>query len=102
VSWVEVAKANEIEPGRVGVVEVDGERIAICNVDGTFYAIDDLCSHDGGPLDQGELMGDQIECPRHGARFDVKSGRALTLPAVRPIASYPARETDGMVEVDLE
>lgn len=102
MTWVELAKEDDVEPGRVAVFEIGDERVALCNVAGVFYAIDDVCSHDGGPLDQGELIGDQIECPRHGARFDVKTGRALTLPAVRPIASYPVRAADGVVEVELE
>jgi 3-phenylpropionate/trans-cinnamate dioxygenase ferredoxin subunit len=82
--------------------EVDGKRIALCHVDGSFYAIDDVCTHDGGPLDQGQLEGDQIECPRHGARFDVKTGRALTLPAVRPVNSYPVQVEGDDVKVALE
>ncbi len=100
--FVKVATTSDIEPGTVKVCEAGGKQIAVCNVDGTFYAIDDVCTHDNGPLDQGELMGDQIECPRHGALFDVKTGKALTLPAVQPVQSY-AVQVDGddiKVEVD--
>ena len=96
---VTVAKADDIPPGQVRVYEVGGRRIAVCNVDGTFYAIDDVCTHDGGPLDQGELEGEQIECPRHGARFDVRTGRALTLPAVRPVGTYPVQVKGSEVMV---
>ena len=71
--------------------EVDGKRIALCNVNGRFYAIDDVCTHDGGPLDQGELEGNLVECPRHGAKFDVTTGRAVVLPAVRPVQTYSRR-----------
>ncbi len=92
--FVKVATTGEIAPGKVNVYEVGGRRVAVCNVEGEFFAIDDVCTHDGGSLDQGELEGEQIECPRHGARFDVKTGRALTLPAVRPVKSYPV-EVDG-------
>src|SRR3712207_9141244 len=60
-----------------------GHRVALCNVSGEFYAIEDVCTHDAGPLDQGELIGSQIKCPRHGAKFDVTTGKALTLPAVK-------------------
>ncbi|HET7738611.1 MAG TPA: non-heme iron oxygenase ferredoxin subunit [Tepidiformaceae bacterium] len=102
MTWVEVGQAEDVAPGTVRVVEVGDERIALCNASGTLYAVDDVCSHDGGPLDQGELIGEQIECPRHGARFDIKTGRALTLPAVRPIASYPVRICDGAIEVEFE
>lgn len=100
--FVKVATTDDIAPGKVNVYEVAGRQIAVCNVDGTFYAIDDVCTHDGGPLDQGELTGDEIECPRHGACFDVKTGKALTLPAVVPVRSYPVQVNgdDIMVEVD--
>ena len=100
--FVKVAEASDVAPGRVKVYEVQGRQIAICNVDGTFYAIDDVCTHDGGALDQGELEGHEIECPRHGARFDVRSGRALTLPAVMPVRSYPVQVEDGAVKVGLD
>lgn len=97
--WVTVARAEDIPTGRVRVAEIGDRRLAICNVDGAFYAIDDVCTHDSGPLDQGELIGNQIECPRHGARFDVRTGRVLALPAVVPVKSYEAREHDGEVQV---
>jgi 3-phenylpropionate/trans-cinnamate dioxygenase ferredoxin subunit len=99
--YVSVAKTSDIPPGKVRSCPVDGRKIAVCNVDGTFYAIDDVCTHDGGELDQGELDGDQIECPRHGARFDVKTGRALTLPAVMPVKSYPVRVEGDAIEVEV-
>ncbi len=100
--FVKVATTGDIAPGKVNVYEVAGRQIAVCNVDGTFYAIDDVCTHDGGSLDQGELTGDEIECPRHGACFDVKTGKALTLPAVAPVRSYPVQVNGDeiMVEVD--
>ena len=100
--FVKLAGTADVAPGQVKVYEVQGRRIALCNVDGAFYAIDDVCTHDGGPLDQGELEGYQIECPRHGARFDVRSGRALALPAVMPVRSYPVRVEDGVVKVGLD
>jgi 3-phenylpropionate/trans-cinnamate dioxygenase ferredoxin subunit len=100
--FVTVAKASDVAPGAVQVFEVDGTRIALCNVDGSFYAIADVCTHDGGPLDQGELEGDQIECPRHGALFDVKTGKALTLPAVVPVQTYPVQVDGDDVKVSVE
>jgi len=100
--FVTLAETSEVVPGQVKVYESQGRRIALCNVDGDFFAIADLCTHDGGSLDQGELDGHQIECPRHGARFDVRSGRALALPAVMPVRSYPVRVEDGVVKVGLD
>lgn len=97
--FVTVAKKGDIPEGKVEVREVDGVRIALCNVHGTFYAIDDVCTHDGGPLDQGELEGKLIECPRHGAKFDVTDGRAVVLPAVRPVRTYEVQVEGDDVRV---
>ena len=80
-----IARVGDLAPGEVNVYEVESHRVALCNVDGEFYAIEDVCTHDAGPLDQGELIGSQIKCPRHGAKFDVTTGKALTLPAVKPV-----------------
>ncbi len=102
MAWVPVARTEEIPVGRVQVAEVNGRRIAVCHAEDGFYAIDDLCTHDGGPLDQGELFDHQIECPRHGARFDIRTGRVLRLPAVRPIRTYPVRLNGDTIEVDVE
>ncbi len=100
-SWQTVAGSGDIPTGRVGVFEVEGVRIALCNVGGTYYAIDDVCTHDGGALDQGELEGNEIECPRHGARFDVRTGKVTRLPAFVPVQTYPVRIEDGRVQVDV-
>jgi len=102
VSFCPVAKALDVAPGKVGVYEVDGQHIALCNVAGTFYAIDNVCTHDGGALDQGELDGYEIECPRHGARFDVRTGKVTALPAFEPVESYPVRMEGDLVEVDVD
>ncbi|GIW16853.1 MAG: non-heme iron oxygenase ferredoxin subunit [Tepidiforma sp.] len=101
MGWTATLRAEEVAPGTAKVVEAGGRRIAVCNTGEGYYAIDDLCTHDGGPLDQGRLDGREIECPRHGARFDVTTGRALCLPAVRPVRTYPVRVADGVVEIDL-
>ena len=96
-----VAKVSDTPPGTISVHEVGGVRIALCNVNGRFYAIDDVCTHDGGPLDQGELDGEQVECPRHGAKFDVTSGRATVLPAVRPVKTYRVEVDGDDVKVEM-
>src|SRR3989338_10192748 len=95
-----VAKVSDVVRGRVKVVEVEGKRIALGNVNGTIYAIDDLCTHDNGPLGEGELFNDQIECPRHGARFDVKSGKVTCFPAVIPVKTYDVKIEQENVMVE--
>jgi 3-phenylpropionate/trans-cinnamate dioxygenase ferredoxin component len=95
-----IAKRTEIPPGTTKRVEVAGVEVLLCNVDGTLYAVEDVCTHDGGPLDQGELDGCRIECPRHGATFDVKTGAALTLPAIEPLPTYTVRVEGDDVYVD--
>jgi nitrite reductase/ring-hydroxylating ferredoxin subunit len=96
-----IARTSDLAPGEVGVYELEGHRVALCNVDGEFYAIEDVCTHDAGPLDQGELTGRQIKCPRHGAKFDVITGKALTLPAVKPVPRHEVKVEDGDVYVAL-
>ncbi len=95
-----VAAAADIPPGTGKSFAVDDREILICNVGGSFYAIDDVCTHDGGPLDQGTLEGYCAVCPRHGATFDVRSG-APTLPAVVPVDTYAVREEAGDLYVEL-
>jgi 3-phenylpropionate/trans-cinnamate dioxygenase ferredoxin component len=99
--WLTAAREGEVAPGGVKVVPAGGRRLALCNVDGRYYAIDDVCTHDGGPLDQGELDGVEIECPRHGARFDVTTGRATCMPAVVPVKTYEVRIEDGEVQIHV-
>ena len=89
-----VARKSEIADGATKRVTVGEQSVLLCNVAGEIFAIEDVCTHDGGPLDEGELMGDRIMCPRHGAFFDVKSGAALTLPAIVPVQTFKVR-TDG-------
>jgi 3-phenylpropionate/trans-cinnamate dioxygenase ferredoxin subunit len=100
--YVKVASTSDIAPGTVKVVTVHDQEIAVCNVGGRFYAIDNVCTHDGGALDQGELDGEAIECPRHGARFDVRTGAVLAMPAVVPVGTYPVRVQGTDIEVAVE
>jgi 3-phenylpropionate/trans-cinnamate dioxygenase ferredoxin component len=95
------AAVDEIAPGRAVECSVDGREVLVCNVGGEFYAVADVCTHDRGPLGEGRLRGSTIECPRHGARFDVRDGSVKAPPAVKPIATYAARVRDGVVEVEL-
>ena len=99
--FVRVAGTADIPDPGSRVVEVDGEAVALFHVEGAFHAIDDVCTHDGGPLASGELSGHKVACPRHGARFDVVTGAALSMPAVRPTRSHEVRIADGGVWVRL-
>ena len=99
--WSEVAKTKDLAAGKAMVVEAGGRRIALCNTGEGFHAIDDICTHDGGSLDQGTLDGFAIECPRHGGRFDVRTGKVLALPPVRPVRTYPTRVKAGAIEVEV-
>lgn len=84
-----IASLGDIPEGAVRVFELeDGQRVAVCKVETEIFAVADLCSHDNGPLGEGELVDHEIECPRHGARFDIKTGKALCLPAVVAIPTY--------------
>ncbi len=96
--FVSIAPAN-LTPGQVRVVTHDGWRYAVCNVDGTYHVVDDTCTHDDGPLGEGELDGCAIVCPRHGARFDVRDGRVLSMPAAYPIRAYSTRVEGGQVQI---
>ena len=96
-----VAKTSDIAAGSTRRVVVDGAELLLCNVEGHLYAIEDVCTHDGGPLDQGELEGETVICPRHGATFDVRTGDALTLPAVVPLMTYPVSVEGDDVFIDV-
>jgi 3-phenylpropionate/trans-cinnamate dioxygenase ferredoxin subunit len=97
--WYDVAAAQTFGPGQVRVVDVDGTHIAVFNIEGAYYAIEDVCTHDGGELASGALEGDQVICPRHGARFCVRTGEAMSAPAWEPTATFPVRVESGMVQV---
>jgi 3-phenylpropionate/trans-cinnamate dioxygenase ferredoxin subunit len=101
LEYVTVATVDELGPGQRKLVDVDGEPVAVFNIAGRYFAIADVCSHDDGPVGEGELLGDEIECPRHGARFNLETGKALCLPAVVDIAAYPVRVVGQDVQVGL-
>ena len=99
--FVRVASVGELPDPGATVVEVDGEVIALFHVEGAFHALDDVCTHDGGPLASGELSGHKVACPRHGAKFDVRTGAALSMPAVRATRAHDVKVEDGGVWVRL-
>ncbi|MBM3373143.1 MAG: non-heme iron oxygenase ferredoxin subunit [Betaproteobacteria bacterium] len=97
--WITVAAAGDITPGSCKVVDADGTRIAVYNLDGEFHAIEDVCTHDGGELASGAVEGGEVICPRHGARFCIRTGDALSVPAYEPTAKLPVRIENGIVQV---
>ncbi len=97
-----VASLSEIPAGQMKAVEIDGEQVLICNVEGSLYAVSDVCSHDYALLSDGELDGKEVTCPLHGARFDVTNGKALCLPAVKPIETFKVETRDQDVFVGAD
>ena len=100
-TFVTVAKVSDIPVRAFKPVEVEGKRLLVCHAEGGFYAVDDTCTHDDGPLADGWLEDDAIECPRHGARFDVRTGKVLCLPAAVPINSYAVKVEGDEVKVNV-
>jgi 3-phenylpropionate/trans-cinnamate dioxygenase ferredoxin component len=99
--YVQVAEINEIPDGERIFLEIDEKPIVVFNISGGLYAIGDVCTHDNGPLGEGEVDGIEVVCPRHGARFDIRNGKATGLPAIIDIPAYPVRVTDGQVEIGI-
>lgn len=97
--WVDVAPVSELSSAAPHVVDVDGAMVAVFTLDGKYYAIEDVCTHDGGELASGEREGEEIICPRHGARFNIKTGEVTAPPAYEPVATFPVRVHNGIVQV---
>lgn len=100
--FITIAKTTDVKPGAMKTFTVNGKRVLIANLEGTFFATQDLCTHDNGTLADGELVDGEIECPRHGARFDAKTGRVMALPAMFPIKTFPVRVDGESVQVAME
>jgi 3-phenylpropionate/trans-cinnamate dioxygenase ferredoxin subunit len=101
LEFLEIAPADQLPEGERLYIEVGGKQIVIFNLAGKLFAIGDVCSHDNGPVGDGEIEENEIICPRHGARFDIRTGKATSLPAVVDIPSYPVRVVEGMIEIGL-
>ena len=86
--FVKVASTDDISPGDLMLVDLDGERVVLANSEGTIYALAELCTHAECPLSEGDLDGEELVCPCHGSRFNVKTGEVLSLPANEPLATY--------------
>jgi 3-phenylpropionate/trans-cinnamate dioxygenase ferredoxin component len=95
--WVKVGTRSDLLPGEFKVVWDGDTPIAVYNIDGALYAVEDTCTHDGGDLAGGEVFGFEVECPRHGARFDLRDGAVTRPPAYEPIASFPVAEEGGAI-----
>jgi glycine betaine catabolism B len=99
--YVKVATTTEIDPGQARLVDVKGKRIALFNVDGEFFALDNTCTHRGGPLAEGTVSGHEVTCPWHGSTFDIRTGEVVSPPAQRAVARYGVRVTGTDVEVEV-
>ena len=99
--FVHVALASDIKPGQMKTFTVNRVDVLIANVEGTLFATQDLCTHDGGTLRDGELVHEEVECPRHGGRFNVRTGAATAMPAMFPIKTFPIRIEGDQILVDL-
>ena len=100
--WVAVANVGDIKPGQIKTFTVDGHPILMANWEGTLFATQDVCTHDGGPLGDGELVDGEIECPRHGGRFDLKTGAVTALPPIIPIKTFPVRVEGDKIKVQMD
>ncbi|MGH7174366.1 MAG: Rieske (2Fe-2S) protein [Gemmataceae bacterium] len=101
MAFVKVATIQEVPTGKAKQVKVGGKTLAVFNIDGGFYALDDICPHRGGPLSEGELSGIQVVCPWHGAAFDVTTGAHLCPPARGDVASYKVQIVGDEIQVDV-
>lgn len=101
VEYVDIVPASELPLGERLFVEVADKPIVIFNIAGQFFAIGDICTHDDGPLGDGDLEGYNIVCPRHGGEFDVRTGKVMQMPAVVDIPAYPVRVIDGQIQIGI-
>lgn len=101
LEYLTVATVDELGSGQRKLLDIDGDPIVVFNIAGGYFAIADVCSHDNGPVGEGDLDGHAIACPRHGARFDLRTGKALSLPAVVDIPAYPVRVVGDEIQIGL-
>jgi 3-phenylpropionate/trans-cinnamate dioxygenase ferredoxin subunit len=101
IEYLEIAPASELPSGERLFVEIEGKPIVIFNIGGQFFSIADVCSHDDGPVGEGIVEGYNITCPRHGAQFDIRSGKVVQMPAVVDIPAYPVQVRDGNIYLGI-
>jgi len=100
--FVRVAKTEDIADGQTRSYKLGELRVAICHIGERYYAIEDVCTHDGAPLGEGSLKDFEIECPRHGARFDVRDGHVTRMPAAAAVDSFKVKVDNGEIFVEIE
>jgi len=100
--WIDIGSEEDCPVGKKIIADTDAGKIALFHLRSGYYAIEDKCSHDGGELASGECEGDNIICPRHGAKFCILNGKALTPPAYEDIETFPVRLQDGMIQIDID
>src|SRR4030065_2161082 len=101
IEFIPVGSVEEMKEGGRLFIEIDEKSIVIMNIAGNYYAIADVCSHDDGPVGEGNIEGFEIICPRHGARFDIRTGKVIALPAFVDIPAYPVRLVGGQIEIGI-
>jgi len=101
LEFIEIAPVTELPNGERLFVDIADKPIVVLNIAGQFFAIRDICTHDDGPLGDGEIEGNNIVCPRHGGEFDIRTGQAVQMPAVVDIPTYPVRVVDGNIQVGI-
>ena len=99
--FVKAARTDEVAPGQARLVVIKGKEIALFNVNGAFFALDNLCTHEEGPLAEGEVEGHEVTCPWHGAKFDIRTGEVLCDPAYEAVRRYNVRVTGPDIEVEI-
>ena len=100
--WIDAFSANELQAGEWRLLELDDVDIAVFNIDGEYFAIEDTCTHDGGCLTGGKIEENIIECPRHGARFDIKTGKVLSPPAYEDLQTFAIRLNENMLQIEYD
>ena len=98
--WVKAGKVADLSAGVPKVVELENLRVALIKLEDGIYCIEDICTHDEGPVAEGPVEGEVIECPRHGAKFDIKTGAVVSMPAITPVRTFPVRVQGSEIEID--
>ena len=101
LEYITITGVDDLQNGERLFVEIDDQELVVLNIAGDYFAIGDVCSHDDGPLGEGDVEGFDVICPRHGARFDIRSGKVVSLPAIEDIPDYPVRVVNGQIQIGI-